>query len=178
MFSGLIFPVIGLLLCHKSYTQNYFMEGKCNMNDRHGSCPDGFCCAYDEFFRSIRYCKKYGILNKSCSTVESDQDCRCGDGLICRPFTSGGAFVSIYGRCVIDPNATTTASSTTQSMTSSVYNITTDMTMDNATTVDMGNATMLSTGTTSMTKSTKPTTDKVQNHNTQKANLNPSQAIG
>ncbi|XP_052710065.1 uncharacterized protein LOC128184567 [Crassostrea angulata] len=77
----------------------YYMENKCSMAARDTSCPTGYCCAYDEFFRIIYYCKKLGAINESCSTVASDADCPCEPGLTCVPTVQGSSFVTIYGRC-------------------------------------------------------------------------------
>ena len=170
------------------------MEGKCTMRDREGSCPDGFCCAYDEFFRSIRYCKKYGVLGKSCSTVPSDQDCSCGKGLMCQPFTQSSMFVSIYGRCVKDPNAKTThAVNTTVMMTTTTPNMTTAdnsttmeqttdrMTTVSVTTVSTGNNTSVTTKVVGV-NSTKLPHDNGQNHtrtpNRGHVNVKPDSVVG
>jgi hypothetical protein len=75
------------------------MENKCSMSARNSSCPTGYCCAYDEFFRIIHYCKKLGAVGATCSTVKSDADCPCEPGLTCVPRVQGSTFVTIYGRC-------------------------------------------------------------------------------
>ncbi|XP_061195839.1 uncharacterized protein LOC133204094 [Saccostrea echinata] len=95
----------------KRQDEHYFMENKCSMSDRDASCPHGYCCAYDEFFRIIYYCKKLGAVGDSCSTVASDADCPCEEGLTCVPTVQGSTFVTIYGHCQ-KPAASTNAGTT------------------------------------------------------------------
>nr|XP_022294161.1 uncharacterized protein LOC111104475 [Crassostrea virginica] len=93
---------------------HYYMENKCSMAARDTSCPTGYCCAYDEFFRIIYYCKKLGAVNDSCSTVASDADCPCEPGLTCVPTVHGGSFVTIYGRCQAVDSSTDGGTETTE----------------------------------------------------------------
>ncbi|XP_062607227.1 uncharacterized protein LOC134269019 [Saccostrea cucullata] len=98
VFIGLFSLVTGVA-GQKRQDEHYFMENNCSMSDRSASCPYGFCCAYDEFFRILYYCKKLGTVGKSCSTVSSDSDCPCEEGLTCVPTVHGSTFVTIYGHC-------------------------------------------------------------------------------
>ncbi|XP_061195947.1 uncharacterized protein LOC133204219 [Saccostrea echinata] len=102
----------------KRQDESYFMENKCSMAARNSSCPAGYCCAYDEFFRIIYYCKKLGAVGESCSTVSSDADCPCEPGLACVPTVQGSSFVTIYGRCQVKSQPTTAAMTTDGPVTS------------------------------------------------------------
>lgn len=90
------------------------------MSARNSSCPMGFCCAYDEFFRIIYYCKKLGAVGETCTTVTSDADCPCESGLTCVPSVQGSSFVTIYGRCQM--RAVTTEAASTDSAQTTDHN--------------------------------------------------------
>ncbi|KAK3096825.1 hypothetical protein FSP39_003710 [Pinctada imbricata] len=66
---------------------------------RLSSCPDGFCCARDQFLASYIYCKRLGTLNHPCTTITSQAHCPCGSGLHCVPNVVKGSYTSVYGTC-------------------------------------------------------------------------------
>ncbi|XP_063403045.1 protocadherin gamma-A4-like [Mytilus trossulus] len=95
-------------------------EIRCNI--RKTQCPDGFCCARDEFLPEYTTCKHTGIIKSSCSTVMNEAMCPCETGLVCVPNVNSVDFVSIYGKCqknitTIDSTIATTVKGSTTILT-------------------------------------------------------------
>lgn len=89
---------------------------------RFSVCPEGYCCVRDEFWPSWVYCRKMGLVHRDCTTRDTETNCPCGPGLLCKPNIrdSHSGVASLYGRCVNDSSQTTTTASTTTTPTSTI----------------------------------------------------------
>ncbi|XP_052087382.1 protocadherin gamma-A4-like [Mytilus californianus] len=96
---------------------------RCNI--RKPECPNGFCCARDEFLPEYTMCKHTGKIESSCSTVINEAKCPCETGLVCVPNVNSADFVSIYGKC---QNNITTTHSTVATVATTVKRSTTILT--------------------------------------------------
>lgn len=71
----------------------------CDISNRDSTCPTGYCCVRDEVILEDILCKAHGRVNDICTTVVSESECPCLDGLYCKTVIVSSKFTSIYGRC-------------------------------------------------------------------------------
>jgi hypothetical protein len=72
---------------------------ECDISNRDYTCPTGYCCVRDELILEDVLCKAYGRVNDICTTVVSESECPCLDGLFCKTVIVSSKFTSIYGSC-------------------------------------------------------------------------------
>lgn len=71
----------------------------CDISNRDSTCPTEYCCVRDELILEDVLCKAYGRVNDICTTVVSESECPCLDGLYCKTVIASSKFTSIYGSC-------------------------------------------------------------------------------
>ncbi|KAK0057753.1 hypothetical protein Bpfe_012709 [Biomphalaria pfeifferi] len=108
---SLVISLVLWLGLHKVHTNQDVIEMNCVPTIRHkfDVCPTGYCCVRDEFLATYVYCKKIGAQDDNCTTRDTESSCPCGAGLYCKA-NIVGTFPSVYGKCEVSPNVTSTPS--------------------------------------------------------------------